>query len=109
VRGNLKENKMALQSGWYWLFSFFLFLTTALVFRFDMNAWYYLGLVSIFVSQYAIVLNWERTKTGTAINIIILVLIILTAYSQRYFLQHNVKGTISSMMPLKDYAGGSLT
>lgn len=104
VRTFTKFNKYQLQVGWYWLVSFFLFSTTAVVFRFDMNAWYYLGMAALLVSQYAIIMNWEQTKTGTLINIIILVLIILTACSQRYFLQHNIKGTISAVVAGKPHS-----
>lgn len=83
------------RKGWYWLMSFLLFTATAIVFLFDMKHWPYLGALSVGVSQYAIIMNWSRTKTGTAVNLVILILVILVACGEREFLKHNVKQTIS--------------
>jgi len=94
IRANTQECKKLL-CGVYWLVPAALFITASMVFLFDMRNWPYLAGVGVVASQYAIIRNWSRTKSGTAVNALILFFIILVACGEQSFLKHYETGTIS--------------
>lgn len=59
--------------GYIWLIAALLFLSTALLFLFDINGWWLAGLFSIIFSQILITYFWQDAKYGTIANALILI------------------------------------
>lgn len=99
--GYLRMNRDQAQKlplrGWYWLAAFILFLSAALLFKFDQSPWPYVALCALCISQYGIVRNWRRTKSGTVVNLIIFVVAITVLFGARDVLHYNRKQVISQV------------
>ncbi|WP_296381568.1 hypothetical protein [Winogradskyella sp.] len=73
--------------GSLWLITFILFVVSTSQFL-NNKKWFYLGLISVFISQALIIMAWKDAKLGTIPNLIIL-LVGISAYG-KYRLQKMV-------------------
>lgn len=70
-------------NGILWLIAACLVVTTGLLFYFFVAGWWIVGLVSVAVSEYVIIKDWEDAGLGTTLNILILMISIIG-----FMLQH---------------------
>ena len=70
--------------GMFWLLTAFLFISTTILFLFKKDAWIFVGLVAVIISQILIFTVWKDAKFGTIANLIILVALILNYGSYRF-------------------------
>ena len=66
--------------GMLWIIGCVLFIGTAVLFLLNNDYWQIVGLVSIAVSQIAIIIGWQNARYGTIVNILILGAIIISKY-----------------------------
>ena len=70
--------------GIVWALTASLFIATTILFFVKKDAWIFVGLVAVIISQILIFLVWKDAKFGTIANIIILVSLILNYGSYRF-------------------------
>ena len=70
--------------GMFWLLTAFLFIATTILFLLKKDAWIFVGLVAVIISQILIFTVWKDAKFGTIANIIIVVAIVLNYGSYRF-------------------------
>jgi hypothetical protein len=89
--------------GAFWLFTFILFVVTAVSF-FNNKKWFYIAFFAVFVSQILILTVWNDAKFGTIINVIILVVSIaaLGNYSFHKMVEKEVKTVLNDCQISKD-------
>jgi hypothetical protein len=61
----------------FWIVSYALFLTTAILFMLYNHYWWIPAVAGVLLSQILIIVNWQEAKYGTITNIIILMSIVL--------------------------------
>ena len=71
-------------AGMLWLFAVLLFFITMVGLLMGQSWWFYLAIVSVFVSQILIVMVWQDAKFGTIANGIILLVAILAWTDHRF-------------------------
>lgn len=91
-----------------WLFTFLLFFTTAVGLLLGKSWWFYLSMVSVFISQILIVAFWQDAKFGTIANVIILVVAGL-AWSDHRFEAQFLRDTRLNLDRVKTFPGKILT
>ena len=84
--------------GIVWALTASLFIATTILFFVKKDAWIFVGLVAVIISQILIFLVWKDAKFGTIANIIILVSLILNYGSYRFekVYQNDVKRSFVS-------------
>lgn len=70
--------------GILWLLVFLLFLSTALMLGFKKVNWYWIAFTSVLLSQTLILGHWQESKSGTLVNLLILIIAFL-AGAMAYF------------------------
>lgn len=71
--------------GVLWITGCLLFITTAILLTINNDYWKILGIISITISQIAIITNWKDAKYGTIANLIILASIIASFPDKYHF------------------------
>lgn len=76
----MKELKLPIskQLGRIWLLTFVLFIAAAIQYTFDIKYWWLTTAITTIISQIIIIRSWQDAKFGTALNIIIILLLALT-------------------------------
>ncbi len=64
-------------TGFLWLASSFLFITTVILFLYGDKSWVYFGIVSVMISQFVIIKSWRDALTGTLANVLLVIVIFL--------------------------------
>lgn len=64
-------------NGVFWLVAACLVVTTGFLFYFFVEHWWFVGIVSVIVSEYVIITDWEDAGLGTTLNIFILIMSII--------------------------------
>ena len=67
--------------GILWITGCLFFITTGILFLLNNDYWQIAGLVSIVMSEIAIILGWQNASYGTIVNVLILAVIIISKYS----------------------------
>lgn len=71
-------------AGFIWLIGAILFVITALLLMFRVDAWTYFGLVSVIVSQILIFMYWQDAKFGSIANVLILIVIVFGFFHMNF-------------------------
>ncbi len=84
--GNITQltKEISKPSGMLWLLTAFLFIATIILFLLKKDAWIFLGLASVIISQILIFTVWQDAKFGTIANVIMLAAIILNYGTYRF-------------------------
>lgn len=64
-------------NGVFWLVAACLVVTTGFLFYFFVEHWWFVGIVSVIVSEYVIITDWEDAGLGTTLNIFTLIMSII--------------------------------
>lgn len=80
-------NPISKVQGMFWLFAFFLFSTSIILYLSEWRYWWVIAFSAIVVSQSTIFLSWKEAKYGSIPNLIILIPIIIafTGCSSGYY------------------------
>ncbi len=79
----LSQNISNLMGG-LWLVATVLFFTAAILFRLKNNFWIIIGTGAVILSQVLIVINWQDAKVGTLANLVIFMILIVSASSFKF-------------------------
>lgn len=64
-------------NGILWLIASFLFITCGMMFLVYHEWWWLVGIVSVIISEYVIIRDWEDAGLGTTLNITILIIALI--------------------------------
>ena len=67
--------------GIIWISGCLFFIATGVLFLLNNDYWQIVGLVSIALSQIVIIIGWKNARYGTIVNLLILMAIIITKYT----------------------------
>ncbi|HMU03682.1 MAG TPA: hypothetical protein PJ990_08670 [Saprospiraceae bacterium] len=70
--------------GIIWLVATVLFVTTAILFAFGNDAWVYVGIASMIVSQAMIWMYWQDAKLGSIVNVLVLIVVFSSFFHQDF-------------------------
>ena len=70
--------------GILWIMGCLFFIGTGVLFLLNNDYWQIAGLVSIALSEIAIILGWQNARYGTIVNLLILTAIIISKYSDLF-------------------------
>ena len=98
--GNMTQltKEISKPTGMLWLLTAFLFIATIILFLLKKDAWIFVGLVAVIISQILIFTIWKDAKFGTIANIIIVVAIVLNygSYHFEKVYQNDVKQNLAT-------------
>ena len=103
--GNITQisKEISKPSGMLWLLTAFLFIAATILFLLKKDAWIFVGLAAVIISQIIIFTVWKDAKFGTIANIIVLVVAILSwgSYHFEKSYQQDVKENLQRINMLK--------
>ena len=103
--GNITQltKEISKPTGMLWLLTAFLFIAATILFLVKKDAWIFVGLAAVIISQIIIFTVWKDAKFGTIANIIILVVAILSwgSYHFEKGYQQDVKENLQRTNMLK--------
>jgi hypothetical protein len=70
--------------GILWIMSCFFFTGAGVLFLLNNDYWQIVGVVSIALSQIAIIIGWKNARYGTIVNLLILTAIVISKYSDLF-------------------------
>ena len=70
--------------GAFWLLTTLLFVAAGILYFIDLKSWIIIAGISILLSQFLIILNWNEARFGTIINVLVLVILVLQYSAARF-------------------------
>ncbi|HEX4956531.1 MAG TPA: hypothetical protein VFV46_00015, partial [Lacibacter sp.] len=71
-------------TGSLWMFTAFLFITSAVLFLLNKESWMWIALPAVVISQVLIIMVWKDAKWGTIANFLILIVALLSFTTWRF-------------------------
>ena len=103
--GNITQisKEISKPSGMLWLLTAFLFIAATILFLVKKDAWMFVGLAAVMISQILIFTVWKDAKFGTIANVIILVAVVFNwgTYHFEKGYQNDVKENLRRTNDLK--------